>query len=170
MDCTTKIERLCHGHHHACSDPGKCHGHHENAAGAFVSSWSSRKGTLQDSLSKLKRSTRSGATKCLQWPCKKHLHCQLGPAPFPTGWVNHLDNHHCAEVEVANAMAYLAPFFHVLWMLCHNLVRNVHVLYGFPLCMQNFNQGAVLLWIRQVIICHRTTLRTLGILVYWQGS
>ena len=43
--------------------------------------------------------------------------------------VNHLDNHHCAEVEVANAMAYLAPFFHVLWMLCHNSVRNVHVLW-----------------------------------------
>ena len=26
--------------------------------------------------------------------------------------------------------------------------------------MQNFNQSAVLLWIRQVIICHRTALRT----------
>ena len=129
MDCTTKTERLCHVHHHACSDLERCHGHHENAAEAFVSSWSSKKVTLQDSLWKLKCSTQLQGTRGLQWPCREHLHCQLGPVPFLKGSVNHLDNHHCARVEVANAVAYLAPFFHGLWMLCHNWVHNVRVLW-----------------------------------------
>jgi len=45
-----QTEKLCRVHHHACSDLEGRHGHHENAAEAFVSSWSSKKKmTLQNS-------------------------------------------------------------------------------------------------------------------------
>ena len=38
------------------------------------------------------------------------------------------------------------------------------------LCMQNFNQSAVLLWISQVIVFHHTAFCSLWVLINWQGS